>query len=255
MAHVTAIIPARLSSSRFHGKVLYPIPVGRGKTRPLIYFAWKAACQAKKVNRVFVATDSETIGREVNNFGGAVIMTSSRPRNGTERVAEAATELRSDIIINIQADNMGLSGAVLDRVIEAMSKDRHIRFATLAGIISPDKLDSKLANKNVTKVVGDGRAGGRALWFSRLPVPYNNKKIKDSGDSYPYLEHYGVYFFRREALYDYVSWPRGRAEITESLEQLRILENGEKINLFITRAKIISVDSKKALRGTTKKRK
>jgi len=244
MPHVTAIIPARLNSSRFPRKVLYPLALGRSGKKPLIYYVWKAACQANTVNRIFIATDSEDIGRAVNDFGGAVIMTSSRPRNGTERVAEAMHGLKTDIVINIQADNLSLNGKILDRVVNAMAADNNIEFATLACPIRREHQNDKLQNKNVVKVVGDGKNGGRALWFSRLPIPLVKKK---SAGEYHYLEHIGVYFMKLSALFDYAGWPIGRAEKAESLEQLRILENGRDINLFLTRSRIISVDSKKAL--------
>jgi 3-deoxy-manno-octulosonate cytidylyltransferase (CMP-KDO synthetase) len=242
MARVVAMIPARLESTRFFGKVLHPV---RGK--PLIYYVWKAACDAKTVNRVFVVTDSPDVGRAVNAFGGAVIMTSSRPRNGTERVAEAVADLPADIIINIQADNLGLTGATLDRIIKQMARDKSIAVATLARRIDGRGWKEKLYHPDVVKVVAD--RAGNAAWFSRYPIPYiRGLKGGRAIDRFSFLEHIGVYVFRREALLAYARRPRGRAEQAESLEQLRILENGEKIKLFITRTNIVSIDTREALR-------
>ncbi len=241
MPHVTAIIPARLASKRFSHKVLYPL-----KGRPLIFYVWRAVQQAKLVNRLFVATDSPEIGRAVNAFGGAVIMTSKRPRNGTERAAEAVAGMKTDIVINIQADNIGLSGPILDRIIKAMGADRKIEVATLARKISGRNWRRILENPNVVKVIEN--ACGEAGWFSRHPIPYiRGIGRKRAVDLFPFLEHIGVYFFRRKALDLYAGWPQGRAEKAESLEQLRILENGKNIRLFKTTAEIISVDSKEAL--------
>jgi len=242
MTRVTAIIPARLASKRFSRKVLHPL---RG--RPLVYYVWRGARQAKLIDRLFVATDSADVGRAVTAFGGSVIMTSTKPRNGTERTAEAAADLRADIVINIQADNLGLTGAVLDRVIAALREDRKIRFATLARKITGRDWKRKLDDPDVVKVIENER--GNAAWFSRYPIPY----VRGAGrrraiDLFPYLEHIGVYFFRKAALLEYASWPPGKAERAESLEQLRILENGETIKLYETRADIISVDSKKQMR-------
>ncbi len=242
MAHVTAIIPARLASRRFARKVLYPL-----KGKPLIFYIWRAVRQAKLIDRLFVATDSAEIGRAVNGFGGAVIMTSKKPRNGTERVAEAMGEMKSDIVVNIQADNLGLSGAVLDRVIRAMDQDRKIEVATLARKIGGRDGQKDLENPNVVKVVEN--AAGDAVWFSRSPIPFlRGAGRRRAVDLFPYLEHIGVYFFRRRVLSEYVSWPQGRAEKAESLEQLRFLENGKRIRLYKTNKGIISVDSREALK-------
>ncbi len=241
MARVTAIIPARLASTRFSRKVLYSLD---GK--PLLYYVWRGASQARLVDRLFVATDSVDVGRAVTGFGGSVILTSTRPRNGSERVAEAAADLKTDLVINIQADNLGLSGPVLDRVIADMLGNRLIGYATLARKISGKGWKRKLHDPNVVKVIEDAR--GNAAWFSRLPIPYlRGGDRRRAVDLFPFLEHIGVYFFRKAALMEYASWRPGKAERAESLEQLRILENGKTIKLYKTRAEIVSVDRKKQL--------
>ncbi len=241
MPRVTAIIPARLQSKRFSRKVLYPL-----KGKPLIYYVWKPVSKAKLVNQLYVATDSEEIGREVNAFGGAVIMTSAKPRNGSERAAEAIREMKTDIVINVQADNLGLTPAIIDRVVREMASDSSIKFATLARKIDGKRWKKTLADPNVVKVVQteDGHAG----WFSRLPIPHIQRPgRKKAIDLYSFLEHIGVYFYRKSALLDYAGWPRAKSEQVESLEQLRILENGGRIKLYTTRANILSIDSKQAM--------
>ena len=241
MARVVAIIPARLGSRRFPRKALHPID-----GQPLIYHPWKAAGKARLVDRLFVATDSVEIGRAVTGFGGTVLLTSSRPRNGTERVAEAMADLRADLIVNIQGDNLGLTGAVLDRVIAAMLADKTIPVATLARKINGRDWKQKLYDPNVVKVVVNDASD--ACWFSRYPIPYlKHRPAGRAVDAYPFLEHIGVYFFRRKALAEYIAWPRGRAEAAESLEQLRILENGRTLRVFLTRCPVVTVDSKDAL--------
>ena len=241
MARVTAIIPARLGSTRFPQKALFPIA---GK--PLVYYAWAAAKEAKLVDRLFVATDTKEIGKAVNGFGGAVIMTSKRPRNGSERAAEVIADLRTELVVNIQGDNVGLPGAVLDRVIAVMLADRSIRFATLARPIGGRGWQEVLYNPDVVKVVVD-RAGD-ARWFSRFPIPYVRSKKGKIIDHYPFLEHIGVYFYRRQALIEYAGWPRSKAEKAESLEQLRILENGGTMKVFLTRCGVRAIDSPEAVR-------
>jgi 3-deoxy-D-manno-octulosonate cytidylyltransferase len=241
MARVTAIIPARLGSTRFPQKALFPIA-----GHPLVYYAWVAAREAKLVDRLFVATDSVEIGRAVNDFGGAVVMTSKRPRNGSERVAEAIAEMHTDLVVNIQGDNVGLPGRVLDRVLKAMLADRSIKFATLARPIGGRNWEDMLYNPDVVKVVGD--RVGDAAWFSRYPIPYVRSKKGKILDHYPFLEHIGVYFYRRQALVEYAGWPQSKAEKAESLEQLRILENGGKMKLFLTRCGVRTIDSPEAVK-------
>ena len=241
MSHVTAIIPARLESKRFFQKVLYPL-----KGKPLLFYIWKAAKKAKLIDRIFVATDSDEIGRAVNEFGGAVIMTSKKPRNGTERVAEAVSGLKTDLIINIQADNLGALGWIMDHVILKMTADKKIEFATIARKIGVRDWKKKLYNPDVVKVIRD--TNDNALWFSRYPVPFvRNLGKRKAVDLYPFLEHIGIYFFRKKALEKYIGWPRAKTERAESLEQLRILENSGKIKLFVTRSEIVSIDSKQSL--------
>jgi len=241
MPRVTAIIPVRLESTRFPRKALYPI---NGK--PLIFHVWRSAHEAKSVNQLYVATDSIEIAREVTKFGGAVIMTSSKPRNGSERTAEAIADLKTDIVVSLQADNFGLAGKIIDRVVQQMTKDKSIAYATLARKIEGKNWADDLYNPNVVKVIGD--KNNDALWFSRYPIPFLKKQAgRKPIELFSFLEHIGIYFFKKESLMEYVKWPRGQAEKAESLEQLRILENGEKIRLFLTRSQVISIDSKETL--------
>ncbi len=238
MTQVTAIIPARLQGRRFPRKVLYPID---GK--PMIYHIWKAAHRAKLINRLFVATDSEEIGQVVNDFGGAVIMTSARPRNGSERTAEAVSGMKTDLIVNIQGDNLGLTGSLLDRIIGKVVADKKVEFATVARKISGRGWKDKLYNPNVVKTVFDN--SGYAAWFSRYPIPFVQKKSRRSPVAcFDFWEHLGLYFYRPRGLKKYTAWPVGMAEKAESLEQLRILENGGKIKVYPIRSKIVSVDHK-----------
>lgn len=212
----------------------------------MIFHVWDSIRRARLVNQLFIATDSEEIGRAVNEFGGAVIMTSEKPKNGSERAAEAVMDMKTDIVVNIQADNLGLSGSVIDRVLKEMIADKAIRYATLARKIEEKDWKQKLENPNVVKTVltNDGCAG----WFSRHPIPYIQRPGKKRAiDLYGFLEHIGVYFYRKSGLMDYLAWPQAGTEKAESLEQLRILENGGRIKLYTTRASILSVDSKQAI--------
>jgi 3-deoxy-manno-octulosonate cytidylyltransferase (CMP-KDO synthetase) len=234
MAKVVAVIPARLGSTRFPGKLLYPY-----HGRPLIYYVWRQVAKARLVDRLLIATDSNEIALAATEFGAEVVRTSTRPKNGTERVVEALGSQSGDIIVNVQGDCFGLKPALLDRVIRAMKQDRSINFATLA---RPIESDEDLFNPSVVKVVT--QRGDRALWFSRFPVPYIQRPdARPRHKQFGYLAHIGVYFFRRPALDSYVHWKQSPLEKTESLEQLRILDNGGIIKVFRTRAATFDVDT------------
>ncbi|MFQ6008030.1 MAG: 3-deoxy-manno-octulosonate cytidylyltransferase [Candidatus Zixiibacteriota bacterium] len=231
---VVAVIPARLNSTRFPDKVIYP---WRGK--PLLYYVYREAKKSHKIDRIVVATDSKRVQKALEPFGAEVILTSSRYRTGSDRVAAVMAKTGGDIIVNIQADNLGLKAATLDRVIERMTSESNIRFATLACRL---KTDEELFDPNVVKVVV--AKDGRALWFSRFPIPFlrtasNEKRAKQ----FRFLRHIGIYFFRREGLSQFAKWRQTSLEKAESLEQLRILENGEIIKVFKSTMYSVSIDT------------
>lgn len=240
---VLAVIPARLGSTRFPGKMLYS---HRGK--PLLYYVWHQVQKARTVDRTIIATDSDEIARAAREFGAEVVRTSKRHQTGSDRVAEAAAGSTESIVVNVQGDSFGLRPGLLDKVIAAMKSDRSIKYATLA---RPIKTDAELFNPNVVKVVVDhagrtGRTGhaGRALWFSRFPLPYlQQSEQKNRHRQFKFRAHIGLYFFRRPALEQFASWKRTPLEKAESLEQLRILENGGVMTVFGTTARTFSIDT------------
>lgn len=230
---VVAVIPARLGSTRFPGKVLHPY-----HGRPLLYHFWKDL-GASRFDRLAIATDNPEIARAASEFGAEVIMTSRRHRTGSDRVAEAVKRLGGDIIVNIQADNFGLKGSVVAGAVKKMLAEPKTQFATLARTI---KEDEQLFDPNVVKVIT--APDGRALWFSRYPLPYLQKLKKGRRSAqFKFLEHLGVYIFRRAALEQFTRWKRGALEKAESLEQLRVLENGAIMRVYTTTAKTVGIDS------------
>ena len=239
MIVVAAVIPARLESTRFAGKVLYPF-----KGRPLLYHVWRQVTKAEEVGQVWIATDSGEIARAAESFGAEVIFTSRRPRTGTDRIAEAVADRSADIVINVQADCLGLKPTLVDRVVQEMTRDRSVQYATLARPIGNDR---ELFDPGVVKVVVD--RNNQALWFSRFPLPYLQRPSSGPRSAqFSYLAHIGVYFFRRAALEAYAGWKQTRLEKAESLEQLRILENGGSIRVFRTTARTISIDKPEDLK-------
>lgn len=233
-SRVVAVIPARLGSKRFKDKVIHPF---HGK--PLLSYVWNAARKSKLIDRLIIATDSTKIKKIALGFGAEVMMTSKRHRCGSERVVELSRSIRADIYLNIQADNLGLRPAVLDRVIQKMQADSKIQFAT---IVKRIRTDDELFDPNKVKVTLDRL--GYALWFSRYPIPFLQGAMeKDRAGQFKYWGHIGVYLYRRSGLNLFAGWSPTANEKAESLEQLRILENGGRIMTYESKCNTISVDS------------
>ena len=233
MAKIIAVIPARMDSKRFPGKVAFLY-----NDKPLIYYVYNEISKSKKVDRLIVATNSKEIQSVVEGFGGEVIMTSSRHQTGSDRIAEVIKKTSGDIIVNIQADNFGVKAGVLDKAITKFTSNRNLQYGTLAYKIKDDR---ELMDPNLVKVVLSDEDYG--LWFSRYPIPYlksGNKKNQSAQHSF--YGHIGIYFYRKQGLMKFAGWKRSICEKAESLEQLRIIENGEKIKVFKTKMSSVSVD-------------
>ncbi|NMC29117.1 MAG: 3-deoxy-manno-octulosonate cytidylyltransferase [Pelolinea sp.] len=208
---VLGIIPARFGSSRLEGKPLKDIC---GK--PMIQHVYERVQLSKLLNEIIVATDDERIVTAVKNFGGNAQMTSVNHKNGTDRIAEVAKNIAADIVVNIQGDEPLIDPRMIDEAIQPMLEDKDLKACTLCRqILSEDDIQSP----HVVKTLFD--LHGNALLFSRAPVPYPRNR-----ELYKSYEHIGVYVYRKEFLMQYVTMPQTPLEITESLEQLRILENG-----------------------------
>jgi 3-deoxy-manno-octulosonate cytidylyltransferase (CMP-KDO synthetase) len=231
---VLAVIPARLGSTRFPGKVMHHY---HGK--PLLFWVYRDIAQCRLIDKVVIATDDKDIMHTMTALGSEVIRTETWHKTGSDRIAEAAEKIGGKIVLNVQADNFGLSHVVLSRVIRAMQEDTSIHYATLARRI---RVADELDNPNTVKLVTS--KDNQALWFSRSPMPIAHRANgKSPLRDFPYYAHIGVYFFRRAALRRFAGWPQSIYERAESLEQLRILENGEQIRVFVTSARIVSVET------------
>ena len=240
---VLAVVPARMESSRFPGKVIHPY---RG--RPLICYLLDDIRRSRKIHQLVVATDSREIKGALADYDVEVVMTKSHHRTGSDRANEAARKVGGDIIINIQADNFGLKGALLDRVINSFKVKHQIEYATLGRQITDE---DELFDPNVVKLIAD--KNDQVLWFSRYPLPYlQNLKKGRHVDQWPFIAHIGVYIFRREALKKFGTWPSSPLEKAESLEQTRILLHEKKIHLFKTQSQVVSVDTKDDLKKLDK---
>jgi 3-deoxy-D-manno-octulosonate cytidylyltransferase len=206
---VVGIIPARYASVRFPGK---PLALLAGK--PMVVHVLEGARAARRLDRVLVATDDERIADAVRRAGGEALATSAQAASGTDRLAEAARAIGADVYVNIQGDEPMMSGENMDRVVETLLASPERRLATLA-IGLPAR---EAADPNVVKVVA--ASDGRALYFSRSPIPYFR-----AGEP-AYRKHLGLYAYRAEALEAVSKLPPSPLERAESLEQLRWLEAG-----------------------------
>lgn len=219
---VAVVIPARFASSRLPGK---PLLRETGKT--LIEHVYERAAAAKTASLVVVATDDDRIRAAVEGFGGTVAMTRADHPSGTDRVAEVAARLGSDVIVNVQGDEPQIDPAAIDLLVELLAADPGSDMATLATPL-PDA--DAYRSPNVVKVVCDDR--GRALYFSRSPVPHVRDGEPDlAARPARFLQHLGVYAYRRPFLLRLAATPPHPLEEAEKLEQLRVLGTGAAIRV------------------------
>jgi 3-deoxy-manno-octulosonate cytidylyltransferase (CMP-KDO synthetase) len=218
---VVAIIPARWASTRFPGKPLQNI---LGK--PMIQWVYERSRKIKNLSSIHVATDSPEIAAAVKNFGGSVLMTSPQHHTGTDRLAEASIMLNlkgSDVVLNVQGDQPALNPEYPSLLIEALLDDPGLKMSTLAVPLTDPR---EIKDPNHVKVVFD--LDGLALYFSRAPIPWP----RDTANG-QYYKHVGLYAYRVDFLRKFVSWPQGKLETTECLEQLRALEQGHRIKVLL----------------------
>lgn len=227
---VIGVIPARFGSTRLPGKPLIKLA---GK--PMVQHVYERARQARRLNRLMVATDDERIAEVVRGFGGEAILTRKEHRSGTERIAEVAAQTPAEIYVNIQGDEPLIEPAAIDAVVEAIAGDSAVQVATLCVPISAQ---AEVMNPNVVKVVLD--FDGFALYFSRAPIPWVREE--SAAALARHLKHLGLYAYRRDALLEFPALPPGELERVEQLEQLRWLENGYRICVAETTHDSISVD-------------
>lgn len=231
---VVVIIPARYGSQRFRGKPLAEI-AGQPMIRHVVERAQKA-----RVHAVVVATDDARIADAVRTFGGHAVMTPETLQSGSDRVAHVAASLPdADIVVNVQGDEPLLVPAMIDEAVAPLLHDHGILCGTLARRLEDDR---DLHNPGIVKVVVD--RNGDALYFSRSAIPFGRDiPMERWAGAHTYYKHIGLYVFRRAFLLQFASMPQTPLEMTEKLEQLRILEHGYRIRVTITKHDSIPVDT------------
>jgi 3-deoxy-manno-octulosonate cytidylyltransferase (CMP-KDO synthetase) len=217
------VIPARYASTRLPGKSL--IDIG-GKS--LLQRVYDGACRSKLSDGTLIATDDERIKKAALAFGAEVIMTDPALPSGTDRVFAAIQDKEADLVVNLQGDEPFIEPSIIDQLFSVL-EEGDVAMATLCCPITDE---SEYRNPNTVKVVLDN--SGCALYFSRSPIPYvNNSKFKIQNSIFVY-KHIGIYGFTRSFLEQFVALPKSPLEEAESLEQLRVLENGYKIKVIVT---------------------
>ena len=230
------IIPARYASTRFPGKPLADI---LGK--PMIQYVYERASQV--LDTVVVATDDQRIYDAVAQFGGRVVMTSGNHKTGTDRCYEALTKLPEtyDVVINIQGDEPFIAIEQIEALKKCFVSDQ-IQLATLVKPFDTNASFVELENPNTPKVVLSQT--GEAICFSRSVIPYLRGIEKDQWSSaHTYYKHIGIYAYRADILAKITKMSQTPLEKAESLEQLRWLENGLRINAAITMSDNYSIDT------------
>jgi len=232
------VIPARYSSTRLPGKPLKDIC-----GRPMICRVWERASRAKSVTEVIVATDDERILSAVEKNFGRAMMTRADHKTGTDRLAEVAEKFSdAEVVVNVQGDEPLIESSLIDELVALFVADKNLQMATVATELTDA---DEMKNPNNVKVVLD--KNNDALYFSRslIPFPRNAGKSK-------IFKHIGIYAYRRNFLLAYAKMEPTPLEQSESLEQLRALENGFKIRVIKSSCKFIGVDTEEDLKLVNK---
>ena len=227
------VIPARLESTRLPRKILATI-----NGHPLLWYVWSNVMRAQKLDAVYVASDSEEILNAVRSWGGHGLLTSKNCRSGTERIASLLGNIEAELWINVQGDEPFVSPFMIDALIEKCQAGN----SDLVTPVFRVNQNEDLWSPNVVKVV---RAlDGRALYFSRQPLPYlRDIPTEDWLATHSFWGHIGVYAYRQNVLARYAQLPDSPLEAAEKLEQLRFLEAGYVFQTIETDYHPVSVDT------------
>jgi 3-deoxy-manno-octulosonate cytidylyltransferase (CMP-KDO synthetase) len=228
---IIAVIPARYASTRFPAKLMQDLG---GKT--VIRRTYEAAINTQLFDDVFVVTDSDLIYNEIVANGGKAIMSIKEHESGSDRIAEAVENLDVDVVVNVQGDEPFINAEPLAKVIEVFKNDTNQQ-VDLASLMREITNDEEINNPNNVKVVVDQNSF--ALYFSRSVIPYPREK----NVGVRYMQHIGIYAFRKQALLDFYSLPMKSLEASEKLEQLRYLEFGKRIKMVETTHVGIGIDT------------
>jgi len=237
---IIAVIPARYASTRFPAKLMQDLG---GKT--VILRTYESALQTGLFDDVFVVTDSDLIHQEIASNGGKAIMSIKEHESGSDRIAEAIENMEVDIVVNVQGDEPFINKEPLEKVLEIFKNDP-VKEVDLASVMREITDIKEIENPNNVKVIVDQK--GFALYFSRSVIPYP----REVNVGVRYMQHIGIYAFRKEALLDFYRLPMLSLEASEKLEQLRYLEYGKRIRMVETAHVGIGIDTPEDLEKARK---
>lgn len=231
--HITAIIPARLNSTRLEQKLLISV---EGKT--ILQHVFERVDNSALFDQVIIATDSKKILKLASKFGAHVIMTDKSHRSGTDRIAEVTRGIKTDIIVNVQGDEPLIEKEHLRTIISLITKPK-VEIATLCSDFESVKAVKSPSN---VKVVSD--INKKALYFSRSVIPFPRADVLSD----TYKHHIGLYAFKRKTLLRISRLKQSELEIMEGLEQLRWLHNGFEIYVGNVKNRTVSIDTAQDLK-------
>ena len=237
---IIAVIPARYASTRFPAKLMQDLG---GKT--VILRTYEAAVRTQLFDDVFVVTDSELIFNEIISHDGKAIMSIKEHESGSDRIAESIESIDVDVVVNVQGDEPFINIEPLEELIQIFRNDIDMK-VDLASLMREIKEEEEINNPNNVKVVVDQNSF--ALYFSRSVIPYPREK----NVGVRYMQHIGIYAFRKQALLDFYSLPMKSLEASEKLEQLRYLEFGKRIKMVETTHVGIGIDTPEDLEKARK---
>ncbi len=233
----TAVIPARYAASRFPGKLMHLLD---GK--PVIVHTYEHTVATGLFDEVIVVTDSDLIFMEISSCGGKVLRSQKEHESGTDRIAEIAPSLDTDVIINVQGDEPFVRKEPLQQLCRLFEEPG----TQVASLMHPLTDAAQIADANAVKVVVNQQM--EAMYFSRSVIPY----LRDAQVPVTYFKHIGVYAYRKEILLQLTRLQPTLLEQAEKLEQLRMLENGYRIKMAITEPWSISIDTPEDLERAKK---
>jgi len=231
---VLGVIPARLHSTRLPRKVLREIA-----GLPMVVHVFNRLRSCTALTDVLVATDSQEVVQTCHDHHVPAVMTSAEHRSGTDRVWEVAQGLAADVYVNVQGDEPLVTCGHIEKLVHPFLAEPEIQVTTLKIRATPEEVATRTANKVVCNAHGD------ALYFSRLPIPYD----RDGRGGVTYWKHIGLYAYRRACLETFHRLPPSLLEQAEQLEQLRLLEAGIPVHVLETDEPTIGVDTEADLQA------